>query len=320
MTTTQLKRDISKWSESTIGDSTVVLSFISYDKRAGLLDFKKVSMRADTSSAFKDIGCQFIKRLKKRLEGDTLALFDPIGGQVSAGELPYVTQSDSDILRQIQKLNDVNSLEVYDHKTFYSSKLHAYSITFEHADSEKLHLLTKYNSKKELTKKSLVAKVLMNNQFDQIKEPVFLFDGKVDCAVFGDYSIVMNRASFMSIFKYYDQISFKGSEAAKNIAVIVPMIDSEQFVEDCKGNIKALIKLTSISQRPHFNTMTINRIKQLKADGYGINLNFENVDGVEKLDYTSEHMWDVLKVMDDDYLESPLTNAKYEASIKKLSR
>jgi Domain of unknown function (DUF4868) len=128
---------------------------------------------------------------------------------------------------------------------------------------------------------------------------------------------VTNKSSFMTLFKYHASIRTKGTQAAHQVVNQIPMTNSAEFVADCTNDLRALAKLTNIHQSQHFNTMNIETIQRLKDDGYPINLDFETVDGSQKLIYTKEKMWGFLKVMDDDFVKSAINDKKYEALAKR---
>jgi len=76
-------------------------------------------------------------------------------------------------------------------------------------------------------------------------------------------------------------------------------------------------KLSSVSRSPYLATITMADIKQVITE-FGLSVPIVKDNGVEKIVFekSPEKRWEILKLLDDDYLRSVMTNQKYAANSK----
>ena len=76
-----------------------------------------------------------------------------------------------------------------------------------------------------------------------------------------------------------------------------------------------IAKTLSVGRKPYLKNVSMERIKRVIAE-YGLALRTEGEEGQEKLVFENDpqRRWLILKLLDDDYLYSEMTDARYAAN------
>jgi hypothetical protein len=88
--------------------------------------------------------------------------------------------------------------------------------------------------------------------------------------------------------------------------------DSSVILELCRTDPRKIKKLNKILKGDVLPSLNLREINRLNTQ-YNLGLNFTDD---RKVIVNPENIWTILKVLDDDYLKSPVTNNKYEAQSK----
>ena len=75
-------------------------------------------------------------------------------------------------------------------------------------------------------------------------------------------------------------------------------------------------KLKNIATQPYLDSITMADIKKAIA-AHNLNIQIVTVNGQEMLRYDPTEQYGILKLLDDDYLQSIMTNKSYEATGKR---
>ena len=94
-----------------------------------------------------------------------------------------------------------------------------------------------------------------------------------------------------------------------------PIKNFDEFSVKCKGHYQKLAKLRNISQKSYLDAITIDDMKKVIGE-FNRNIRIDKVDGQEKLVYDSSNPWEILRLLDDDFLASDMTKEKYEVNSK----
>lgn len=88
--------------------------------------------------------------------------------------------------------------------------------------------------------------------------------------------------------------------------------DITALQELCKSDPRKIKKLNKVLKSDILNSLNTKRISEINRQ-YNLDLNFTE-DG--KIIVSHKNIWTVLRVLDDEYLESPMTDIKYEVHSK----
>jgi hypothetical protein len=176
-----------------------------------------------------------------------------------------------------------------------------------------------YSPKKELGRSLLLAITLQDGQYDRLRDKVFLFDKYVDCIGYKGSIYILNKDRFQKIFKFYEELVKIADAVLKEIESYIPIDDFAAFKASCGGHLQKIAKLKNIAGKPYLKDLTINKIKEV-IELYDLPIKTVDDNGDEKLHYDASDKWAILRLLDDDYLESVMTKNRYEVNSKRALR
>jgi hypothetical protein len=97
----------------------------------------------------------------------------------------------------------------------------------------------------------------------------------------------------------------------------IPIDDFAAFEAACKGHLLKIAKLKNIASKPYFAIITMRDIKKA-IKKYDLPIATTGKGENEKLCFDSSDKWAILRLLDDDYLESVMTGNNYEVNSKRL--
>ena|SRR2546421_12644741 len=98
----------------------------------------------------------------------------------------------------------------------------------------------------------------------------------------------------------------------------IPIAHFAEFEEACRKNPLKAAKLRSIAEKPYLQMLTIDKLKRfIKKRHLDMKIETDEDTGQEMLVYDARNSWKLLKLLDDDYLLSELTEHSYEVNGKR---
>jgi hypothetical protein len=97
----------------------------------------------------------------------------------------------------------------------------------------------------------------------------------------------------------------------------IPISNADAFRAAGTGQMQMMSKLAQIARKPYLNRVTIQDIRRtIEAFALDVQIVVEN--GQEKLLFEANpnKRWLILKMLDDDFLGSIMTDQKYEVNSK----
>ena len=123
--------------------------------------------------------------------------------------------------------------------------------------------------------------------------------------------------SFQRIFKYFEELRAKADETVTTILQHIPISNADAFRAAGTGQMQMMAKLAQIAKKPYLNRVTMQDIRRT-IDAFHLDVRIEREDGQDKLVFEANpnRRWVILKMLDDDYLGSVMTDQKYEVNSK----
>lgn len=232
--------------------------------------------------------------------------------------MTYVPVEDEGIIENIvSSLSQINSLELFEEADEIIKHLRFYATTIEGGGRHAIFLRV-FTQRHEVSRgKGSYAVYFANGHYDRLRSKVFLFDNKIDCIYWEGNIFIFNISKFQQIFKYFEELRTRASQIVDSVAVKIPISNLDAFKSACTGQIQMMSKLASIANKPYFEHITIDDIKRTIAD-FKLDVQIVEESGTEKLVFDNQlsKRWAILKLLDDDYLGSTMTNNKYEVNSK----
>lgn len=233
-------------------------------------------------------------------------------------ELMYIALDDApEVAALVEAATDVSAAPQFtaDEKLIKQLRFYATVIS---TDQEDALFFRAYSPTKELTRGRGFAAMFDEGLFQKVQHKTFLFDNDADCFAWGDYMFIRRKSAFERIFRYLEELKDAADETLDSVLQHVPVSNEDDFREACKGQIQMLAKLASISRKPYLADLTMDIIEET-ISAYDLQVAISDEDGERKLVFdpsTQQSRWAILKLLDDDYLESAMTEERYEASSK----
>jgi hypothetical protein len=251
------------------------------------------------------------------LDGDTvLKEYEPTYKPYSH-ELLYIDLEEAPRVAEIVELaSSVAQAEEFAEDDDMLAHLRFYGIVIGPASGNAV-FFRNYSPKKELSRRGGFAIVKRRGQYNRVTERIFLFDNQVDCFAWNGHMFIWNVHQFQRMFRYFEELRERAIETIATVTARVPISNADEFTVACTGQMQMLAKLSAISRKWYLPDLTMDAIRRT-IDECGLEVQIVNENGEDKLLFepAAEKRWLILKLLDDDYLLSIMTEGKYEANSK----
>ena len=168
-------------------------------------------------------------------------------------------------------------------------------------------------------KKGIISKIIHEGRYGKSDDNLLLLDPNFDALLYvesedsSEMVFIFNRRNFEFLFSFteYYENEVVDSETKIESRNIIGNITT--LIDSCKNNSNMARKMVRIIQGGFYEDMTSDSI-QNTVDDY--NLDDITFDSAGKIFVNDNNTWTVLKILDDDYLESGNTSNKYESHSK----
>ncbi len=275
---------------------------------------QKLNLRADLAAEF----LAAARQSSQLTDGDVLLRpYDP-GYKPEPQEILYIELNQNpEVASIVDAFSQVQQAELFKQDAEVVDHLKFYGIVVSPTANSHAVFFRSYTPTQELTRKGVFAAFLNKGHYNKLETGVFLFDRQIDCFSWNGYLFIRNVTAFQRIFKYFEQLRARASQIVDTILVHVPVSNADQFRASCLGQIQMIAKLSQIAAKPYLTTVTMADIRRT-IEAFHLDLQIDIVDGEEKLVFesTPNRRWLILKLLDDAYLGSIMTNRLYEANSK----
>lgn len=290
---------------------TVCLASVNNDK----LEYQRLQLSNDLTNDFKENIKNLLCLYKKILENNDLIIHEhDEGTKLNGYDIEYLNLKACDFVKtQINDLHPINDKKLFKFNNnddfILSLKFYVISIKLK---NRMLNFFRIYSPKKELERSKIFAIFFEKGQFDKIKKPTFLFDYKIDCISENNNIFIFNKNNFYNMFRYHDLIKKRANNTLRDIKKLNLIRNFDELENSCSSHLQMQLKLSSISAKPYLSKLNINQIKILNKK---CKLDLEIKDG--KIVFDKNKKWAILRLLDDGYLQSLLTQLFYETDNKR---
>ncbi len=277
------------------------------------LSLNRVTLTKDLAEEFSDIA----KEAVPQSDQIQLLAYDA-SYKPDHGEVMYISLADDARVKAIiDELAAFQDIPLLKGNGSVTESLRFYSVVFGSKKDTRVVLLRVISEKIEISRGNRLAALLRAGTFSKLKQKVFLFDRRVDCIAAAGFLFVLNKGGFERLFQYYEQLKTHAAEAIKEVTKYIPISNIKEFTEACTTQVRFMDKMAAISKRPYLSNVTMSDIKKVIAD-FKLSVPIVTENGVEKMVFepAPEKRWQILKLLDDDYLGSIMTQEKYAANSK----
>ncbi len=174
-----------------------------------------------------------------------------------------------------------------------------------------------FSATAELKRKRGAVLVNRDGAFSRIEGQLFMFDENVDCVVFDEYLFVLRKNDYRRIFDQFEQIRIAARNAARTLHGRVPIANLQEFADACVAQPAMADKLIAVQGRDYFPRLTYEMLEPV-IEEFNLDIPVEQRDGRPHLVFRSAAAlrWQILRLVDDDFLRSSMTQHHYEVNSK----
>ncbi len=298
-----------------------------------MLDFRRMNLSRKLGDKFREVLQNFLTDFNKTWAGGGHVLYPYSGdSKPEEYEVEYL-RADTNNYEFMKE--QIAPLQAYQDFLFFqeNDKQFIKNIRFyvlvvkPLSNSQEPILFYRFYTRRQLLKQSrFIGAVFRDtNEYDLVEEPTLQFDDTVDCISRGDDFFILRKENFHLLFRFLEELEKSVDLALDTIHTSlkqgkVPIEGYDDFVHDCKRHRVKMNMLTAIAKKPYIKNLTPARIRPvvqlLGRDVLGDDF-ITMFEHEQKLLYDTKYPWALLKLLNDNYLWSQMTDQGYDVSGKR---
>lgn len=285
--------------------------------------FRRLVLSSDAKDELRKTVFADFEQYRRENHKQHLTLHDfAVDVEIQAHEVEYLNLSGyENIKEQLAPLANFQSTATFEEEEkWFAEHLRFYVIIVQSPDGSHIYFFRHYDKSKLLSHSSFLGIRLNRDVYDRVRDPLFLFDRHIDCIAEGESLFIFHKNQFYDIFRFIEELE----KTAKDILDVIEKKDLiynfDKFKRDCLSDKNKLLKLKNISMQPYLDMITFEDIEKIiKQPQYNLNVPIVTTpEGKKKFQYvTGKNRWDLLNVLDDAHLSSPMTREEYLATGKR---
>ncbi len=172
------------------------------------------------------------------------------------------------------------------------------------------------SAKRELQRSRWLGIVLEHGAFAELTDEVYLLDLGIDCLSCDGYLFIFQKGNFQTIFRFFEEIKKKAREVLEVLRERDLIDGFQDFEKACLGQVQMAAKLHNAATAEYFPFLTVAKLKAV-AKQFNREVRFAKSGGRERAVFDPANKWELLRLLDDDLLASPLTRRRYEVNSKR---
>jgi hypothetical protein len=166
-----------------------------------------------------------------------------------------------------------------------------------------------------LATRNYILGVLADNTVGGLDANILTFAPAVDLMLEPDAMWISNAATFRALFRTMPMLTAGVDADLATVTANIPVANLAEFQEACAGDPRMMSKLAHIARKPYIAHLTAAHVRQV-VNRY--HLDPAVLDGQGRLVHANNprRRWLILRILDDSYLDSVMTNSHYEVNSK----
>ncbi len=299
---------------------TVYLASADNNEKAPKIE--QMLMTTKLTDGFRDIIENILKKYQKEMGGNhTLFSEYFIESVLEDNEIEYFELATrKTIADQIEPLKLFTDIETFSEEKDFINGIRFYVIVAQPDDSEPVYFYHYYTPKRILKRTGLHAILGIRGEYDRIEEKYISFEESIDCISHDGFMFVINKNSFQAMFHFLEEVRATAQETLDAINYGLPIQNFEELVQAVNGNQNMLRKLQKIAAKPYIKDLKMSDIRKI-IDQNHLPVEIRVVEGQERIFFNpkakAREKYALLRVFNDDYLESLMTGIDYEVTGKR---
>ncbi len=297
--------------------------FLLASRRDDAWSNERLKMTDKLAHQFVDV----VQRVAREHADDQLVAYSA-GRVVIDGEAAVLPTSSVPQLGGLLSTMEGELAEVGDFSTNgdVASKLRLYVVSVRYTNPGWVHgIRVKSMTSLRPTRSRKVAAFWTGEIYDELADDPLVFDDTFDALVVGPQVVVFGQRNFERGLGFLAAAQAEAEEVLRTVTENLPIANLDELVAAARSDVNMLAKLRSVAEKMernpmYSNNLTLANIQAFKANHPEMKLDIEGEPGEEALVFHREprRRWRILKLLDDDYLHSQLTELDYEVNSKDL--
>jgi Domain of unknown function (DUF4868) len=188
--------------------------------------------------------------------------------------------------------------------------------------TDRVHLLRKLDRQYRLKRSRAVALVLRDGTYETlVEEPVILSDD-FDAALTRELTIVTNQRNLDAMLGFVDDARRHAEATLREVTQDLNFINYTDFEAAVINDLNMLSKLRSIvelrTDKTYAEAMKMERIVEFVKENPHLGIDLVGAKGAEQFVFHNDpqRRWKLLRLLDDQFVRSLITELTYEANSK----
>jgi hypothetical protein len=233
-----------------------------------------------------------------------------------------VTKYSSSTIETIP-VNDINSFEdiisgfkgdidCYNSNDLENTRIWAYVVVLGDND---LIIFQKCQPSQVLETHKKFKLIENDGHFSKMNDTILTISPKMDCIVYNSKMFILNKFHYEEIFGIIDKFEEELTEKIRMIPQESVLVDLDELLNFCKNDRNKIKKLYKVLDSNGFAFLTKDNVEQLNQT-HNLGINIEN----NMIKLTPNDTRKVLNLMDEDYMNSAISNKPFVSHFKSPIR
>jgi len=284
--------------------------------------FEQMLMTPKLTNGFRDIVESILGKYLKEMGGNNLLFLDYVVESVlEANEIEcFELTTRKTVAEQIEPLKLLTDIDTFLEETDFIKGIRFYVIVAQPDESEPVYFYHIYTPRRILKRTGLHAILGSKGEYDRMDERYISFEESIDCISHNGFMFVIHKDNFQKMFQFLEEVRATAQETLDTINYGLPIQNFDELVQACNGNMTMLRKLKKIAAKPYIKDLKMSDVKKIIEINH-LPVEIIEVDGQAKILFNPQakarEKYALLRIFNDDYLKSLMTDRNYEASAKR---
>ena len=296
----------------------ITKDFIVAEKDGNEYQFYNINVSPDILEELENTLINIIEKQEKRIsEGKTIVAEYSTAN--SKKDKNHIQKIGLDDIPEFEKMTDISEEREFENGKIENLDPEFQCFRIKSSEGIEIVAIKNFTNRQIIGNKKFNI-IFSDDIYNKFEKNLIQLPNKFDVIIWDNNVIILGPNNFERIFNFIKQFR----EAAKDVREYISdsdidIEDQEKVFDKIEGNKKVVRKMHEVSQNEYYKEMTmedmIDRINNYNLEGVRIN---EDEEGNKKLRVTDfRKVWDFVKLLNDDFLISNVTENKYGVNSKE---
>lgn len=290
------------------------------DADAWTYDFSRIPIDQAIAPELEDLVREKVDNKIQAIAENNLG-FESYSLQNRERDEKFVQYEDAENIPRLGQMEDLLEGERFEHTTYTKEpkpEFQAIRLQDENGDEMAIAFLN-YTRSQIMGRTARVRMKLGDETHQKVEDSLLSIPDRVDAVLYDGEMFIFSQSKFEKIFDYLEEYEQKADEVVEAIEEAdIPFQDFDLFHEAVYGNNRVLRLMHKVHERGTYEEMEATDAEYIRQN-FDTDVKFEkNGDGeMEVVMDDKRDVWAVLRLFNDDHLDSPITDEQYISLAKQ---